>query len=119
MNIANMLKFWSPIHDVQNLYGDDTNKGVNPFLDSSFIFGVMRFVSVAATVFFGVTIDPSTQQTLANNIPLLISAGIAIYAEMMKISAAWYASRKLAVTNAQVAVNTVKAEEAIACCPKA
>ena len=105
MNITDVFKFLSPFHDVKDKLADDKAKGVSPALDSAFIFSLLRLVSVGALVFFGVTISPEQMNTLSTNIPILIAAAMAVYAEIMKISAAYFATKKLAVTNAQVDSN--------------
>ena len=105
MGIVDIFKFLSPFHDMQDKYKDDLAKGVNPVIDSAFVFSLLRLLSVAGVVFFGVTIDEKTITTLSANIPLLISAAMAVYAEIMKISAAYFAAKKLSEISAHVAQN--------------
>ncbi len=75
--------------DVSDKYKEETGQGRPWYLSRTFIFSALCFIGTLVTIVTGVSIDPQLLNTLADNLPTLISSIVALVGAILSFLAQW------------------------------
>ena len=75
--------------DVSDKYKEETGQGRPWYLSRTFIFSALCFIGTLITIVTGISIDPQLLNTLADNLPTLISSIIALVGAILSFLAQW------------------------------
>lgn len=114
MSIKTIYQIFSLSHDALEQYKADVGKAMPPYLDQVFLGSVIKLLAQLAVVAFGISVSPELQGLITQNLAIVIPAMLALYGAFYKLYGMIHAAKQLAVTKAQVEVNTVVANQAMA-----
>lgn len=75
--------------DVSDKYKEETGQGRPWYLSRTFIFSALCFIGTLITIVTGISIDPQLLNTLADNLPTLISSIVALVGAILSFLAQW------------------------------
>lgn len=82
-----MPKILFGFKDVSDEYKETTGEGRPWYMSRTFIFSALCFIATIATIFTGVTFDEEQIKAIADNLPSLITASVAIVGVIMSFVA--------------------------------
>lgn len=75
--------------DVSDKYKEETGQGRPWYLSRTFIFSALCFIGTLITIVTGISIDPQLLNTIADNLPTLISSIVALVGAILSFLAQW------------------------------
>ena len=75
--------------DVSDKYKEETGQGRPWYLSRTFIYSSLCFLGTLIAIGTGITVDPQLINTIADNLPTLISSVIALVGAILSFIAQW------------------------------